>query len=300
MNALSPEPAADTVVEPVVAPVAAVVAEPAAVAPATDPAPDPAANATPEDWRKEHSGDDEKKLARLGRYSTIGDALDAGLEAQDKLRTTRSTALPEEATDEQLAEYRAANNIPATAGEYDLTLSDGLVIGENDKPMVDSVLEAMHGTNASNEQVSSVLDAYYKGQAAQIEAVAVKDDTDRSGALEALKEEWGPDYHGNKNALQSLINQIPEDSRDAFANARMPDGTALLNDPGMLMFLADVSRKTNPAATVVPNAANPVQAIADEKSTIEALMAENSPKYWKDEAMQARYRQLIDAEDGLK
>ena len=72
-----------------------------------------------------------------------------------------------------------------------------------------------------------------------------------------------------------------------------------MNNPEMLMFLADMSRKTNPAATVVPNSTNPVGAIKDEISTIEALMKADDPKYWKDEGMQARYRELLTAQEGM-
>ncbi len=278
-------------------------ADPAPAPAPADPAPaDPAPAPAPadDDWRKVLAGDDEKMMGRLSRYSTQNDAIKAGLEAQDKLRTTRSNTLPNNATDEQLAEYREQNGIPATFGEYDIALDDGLVIGEDDKAMVDSVLEAMHGTNATQDQVKSVLNAYYAGQEAQIEAIGEKDNNDKNTALDALKDEWGPDFNGNKNALQSLINQIPEGSREGFLNARMADGTAMLNDPGMLMFLADISRKTNPAATVVPNAENPGQVIASEKKEIEGWMQTNDAKYWKDEAVQDRYRKLLTAEDGMK
>lgn len=271
-------------------------ADPAPNDPPADPAPVvPAAD----DWRKGYAGDDDKIMKRLGRYSTQNDFIKAGLEAQDQLRTTRSSTLPENPTDEQLAEYREQNGIPKTFGEYDMTLADGLVIGDDDKPMVDGILEAMHGANATNVQVQSMLNAYYQGQEAQIAAGEERDNIDRGAALEELKEEWGPDYHSNKNALSAIINQIPESARDQFINARMPDGTAMLNNPEMLMFLADMSRKTNPAATVVPNSSNPVGAIKDEIKTIEALMAADDPKYWKDEAKQARYRELLTAQEGL-
>ncbi len=275
--------------------------DPAPLDPPADPAPAPApADPAPAgDWRKDFAGDDEKMMKRLGRYSTQNDMMKAGLEAQDQLRTTRSTALPENATDEQLAEYREQNGIPATFGEYDLTLTDGLVVGEDDKALVDGVLEAMHGANATNAQVQAVLNSYYASQEASIAAVEEQDNTDRGTALEALKEEWGPDYHSNKNALAAIVNQIPEGAREQFTNARMADGSALMNNPEMLMFLADMSRKTNPAATVVPNSSDPAGAIKGELATIEALMAADSPKYWKDEAMQSRYRELLTAQEGM-
>lgn len=272
--------------------------------PPSDPPSDPPADPPPsdppaDDWRKDYAGDDDKMLKRLGRYATQKDMIKAGLEAQDQLRTTRSTALPENATDEQLAEYREQNGIPKTFGEYDLTLADGLVIGDDDKVMVDGVLEAMHGTNASNAQVQAVLNSYYAGQEAAIAAQEEQDNTDRGSALEVLKEEWGPDYQGNKNALSAIINQIPESAREQFLNARLGDGTAMLNNPEMLMFLADMSRKTNPAATVVGNNPDPTGAIKNELATLNEWMKNQDDRYWKDDSAQARWRELTDAKDAM-
>jgi len=49
----------------------------------------------------------------------------------------------------------------------------------------------------------------------------------------------------------------------------------------------------------VPGAgANAGQAIADEIATIERTMRENRPAYNRDERMQARYRQLLEAREG--
>lgn len=272
--------------------------------PPSDPPSDPPADPPPSDppaadWRKDLAGDDEKMMKRLGRYSTQNDAIKAGLEAQDKLRTTRSTALPDNATDEQLAEYREQNGIPKTFGEYDMTLADGLVIGEDDKAMVDGYLEAMHGENASQAQITAGLNAFYNMREAEIADLEVQDNTDRGSALEALKEEWGPDYHGNKNALSAIVNQIPESVREEFTNARLADGTALMNSPEMLMFLADMSRKTNPAATVVGNNPDPSGAIKNELATLNEWMKTQDDRYWKDDSAQARWRELTDAKDAM-
>ena len=261
-----------------------------------DPPSDPPAPAPAPDWRKEYAGDDEKMFKRLSRYSTQNDVIKAGLEAQDTLRTTRSNTLPDNPTDEQMTEYRANNGIPPTAGEYDLTLSDGLVIGDDDKPMVDAYLEAMHGANSSTSQIQAGLSAFFAVREAEIAQVAEKDETDKQSALSAVKDEWGPDFHANKNALQSFLNQIPEDSRDAFANARMGDGTALLNDPGMLMFLSDLSRKTNPDAHVMPSSDNPAGDMVNEIKTLKGWMDANDPRYWGDKEAQSRYLTLLEAE----
>jgi len=250
-----------------------------------------------DNWRQALAGEDEKALSQLERFSTPNDLYDSYRQAQDKISKGQAKTLPEEPTDEELSAWREANGIPAKADAYDLTLDDGLVIGEDDKPIVNNMLTAMHGANINQDQAKAVMNAYYTMERDQIAAVADKDETDKTEAVQRLRDEWGPDFAGNKNALTSILNMVPEAVRDSFKGGRMADGTAMMNSPEMLMFLADMSRKTNPAATVVPNADNPGQAIADEIKDIEAKMGTKD----YDDAMQARYRKLQMAQNpGMK
>mgnify|MGYP000100175251 CR=1 FL=1 len=60
--------------------------------------------------------------------------------------------LSEAPTDEELAEYRKANNIPEAPDKYDLTFDSGLVIGKEDKPIVDSFLKYAHDNHYDNDR----------------------------------------------------------------------------------------------------------------------------------------------------
>ena len=203
------------------------------------------------DWRAEGSKGDEKILGRLGRYKSLGDFVNAGIEAQNALRERDTKLLPKDATEEQLAEWRVNNGIPETPDKYELSLDDGLVIGEDDKPMVDSVLAEMHKVNATPEMVSAAINAYYRSTEQQAAMISEKDQSDAASALEVLRGEWGEaDRKQNYAAIKSLLNQIPEEARDKLANARLGDGTAMFNSPEMLAWFADVSRKLNPAVTL--------------------------------------------------
>lgn len=92
---------------------------------------------------------------------------------------------------------------------------------------------------------------------------------------------------------------MPEEIRTDFVDARMADGTALLNSAPLMTFLADISRKTNPAATVVPDSLNPSTTVSDEITKIETMMSDEPDKYWEDGKVQARYRELLDARDQM-
>ena len=272
--------------------------------PSADPSPSASADPAPaepsgldENWRRKAAGENGKMAKWLGRYSTVEDALSAGFEAQATLRSTRSNVLPDDPSEEQLAEWRAENGIPAKPEEYQL--ADGLVVGEADKPVLDAVLAAMHKENATPGQVNAAVNAYYEAKKQEIADVEIRDTGDKNDITQTLRDEWGPDFHSNKNAVHSLINQFPEDSRELLMNARLSDGMALMNHPGIVMTLADLSRKTNPAATVVPNANDPVTAISDELASIRKTMRDNPQEYWKDDRMQARHRELLGAEENM-
>ena len=52
------------------------------------------------------------------------------------------------------------------------------------------------------------------------------------------------------------------------------------------------------AGDLVPVADLSAPAVAAEIDTIEGLMRDMSPRYWRDEAVKARYRDLLDAQEG--
>jgi hypothetical protein len=299
------DPVVDPVIDPAAdpAPSTTPTPEPVAQDPApapNDPPPATAADSWGEDWRQKIAGDDEKWMKQLDRYSTPQAMAEALRNAQEKIRSGQAKSLPDNPTDEQMAEWREQQGIPESFDKYDLKLEDGLIIGDDDKPMVDAFLEAMHGKNATPDQVNAGLNAYYKMQEAQIQQIEQQDNTDKETALQSLRDEWGPDFQSNRNALMSLMNGIPEAAKEMFMNARLADGTAMLNSPDLLMWMADLSRKTNPAATVVPNSNNPSQAINDELKQLNGWMATGDKRYWKDEGAQARWRQLTEAQENMK
>ena len=84
----------------------------------------------------------DKKLKKLGRYASPQAALDALFNAQARISSGELKApLKEDATPEEKAAWRAENNIPETPDKYELKLSDGLIVGDADKPLVDDFLK---------------------------------------------------------------------------------------------------------------------------------------------------------------
>jgi sulfite reductase alpha subunit-like flavoprotein len=257
-----------------------------------------------DDWRVRMAGGDEKELKRLGRYATEADVYKAYRELEKKKSSGELRApLPENPTPEQLAEWRKDHGIPESPDKYDLTFDNGIVIGEHDKPLIDKFVSKMHGENASPAQVKAALASYYEILGEQQQALAESDSDFKEQALEGLREEWAGDYKRNLNAVNGLLQSLPEETRLAFETARTADGKLIGNDPAVIKWLAQTAYEINPAATIMPSSLNnPGQAINDEIASLEKLVGDKQSDYWKGPNAaknQARYLELLTARDKI-
>ncbi len=80
----------------------------------------------------------------------------------------------------------------------------------------------------------------------------------------------------------------------------MPDGRAVANDPDMMRALITWAKEINPVGTVVPSGGDQTGAIETEIDKIRQVMRTDRRAYDKDEKMQERFRQLLEARDKRK
>lgn len=249
-----------------------------------------------EDWRSRLSGGDEKILKYLGKFqSEAAFAADAKKKNDALLNKASAPKLPENPTPEELAAYRKEMGIPDKPEDYLTSLPNGLVVGDDDRPFVDQFLEKMHGVNAHPSVTAAALDAYYGIVEEQETAQAEADSNADMECVTALKDEWGADYKRNANVLRSFLGTMPESVAEAITQARGPDGKILSMNADVIKWLTGKALEENPLATVVPGFSDQPKAIEDEIASIEKVMRENRPEYNRDEKMQARYRELIEA-----
>ena len=282
--------------------------------PATPPAGDPPATPPadrgtappqdwPDDWRVKLSPDG-KHSKTLDRFASPNALLDSYLALRGKVDSgeLKSTSpYPDKGKPEEQTAWRKAHGIPESAEGYTPKFADGLVIGEEDKPFVDDFLKAAHATNATPDQVNGLLRWYYGNQEKALDAQQEKDANYLKDSEDTLRAEWGGEYRTNVNTIQGLVDTIPADIKDAFMNARLGDGTALLANPSMVRWLVHTARTVNPVATVVPGAgANIAGAIDDEITAIEKVMRTDRKTYNNDPKMQERLRVLYGAREKAK
>lgn len=274
---------------------------PAPAAPvAGDPPADPPAVTWPENWRELKANGDEKTLKRLQRYASPSAAIDALFEAQTRIsKGDLLPSLKENATPEEISDYRVAHGIPAEPAGYEINLPNGLVIGEADRPLVDEFLAKAHGSNMHPAQVNEALGWYFdRAEQARV-AQEARDTESRMMTEDELRAEFGPDYRINVKIANEMLDGAPGDLKTKLLAGRLADGTLIGNNPDVIRWLSKLSREMNPIGTVVPGSGtNAVQAVETEMAGLKKLMGDRNSEYWKGPLApknQARYKQLVEA-----
>lgn len=281
--------------------------------------PEPAKPYWPEDWRQkaaEHASAGDKKAyeRELKRLERIADP--AGLygmyrEAEGKLTSGRLIPRPgKDAKPEEIAEFHKALGVPEKVEDYfkDLKLENGAVLGDQDMPVAKSFAEAVHQAGAPPQVVNKALNWYFKNQEEQAAQLDERDDTFRREAEKALKEELGPSFKRKTNAISALFDVAPggadvKNENSLYARlmgGRMADGQIVGNDPDMVRFLVALAMDKNPSVSVVEDGDQSGKSIDSEIESIEKRMREDRPGYFKDDKMQARYRELIDVRSKIQ
>jgi hypothetical protein len=287
---LAPAPVPDPIHEPTPTPI-------------PDSAPEPDKGIWPEDWREkyvEQHGGDPKLLKRLQRYASPQAAFDALFAAQAKISSGQiSTPLKPDATPEEKAEWREVNGIPAKPEDYKVTLPNGLVFAERDKPTVDAFLQRAHEQNYTPAQVNDALGFYAEQQERAEQDLLANDLGTQQACEDILREEYGPEYRRNLQAASELLAGVPGDIKDKLLNGRLEDGTPIGNSPEVIRWLVGLARELNPIGTVVPGSgSNAVQALESEMDGLRKMMGDYKSEYWKgpnSQKHQARYKELLEA-----
>lgn len=294
---------------PVAAPAAApVITEPTGTPPiggppAGTPPSEPATPASewPEDWRQKYASGDEKKLKKLERYGSPQAALDALFNAQSRISSGELKApLAPDATPEEKTAWRLDNGIPEEPSGYDLTLPNGLIVGEADKPFVDDFLAVAHEGNFKQEDVSRALSWFFDKQETMVAEQAARDTEVRMKTFDQLRDEFGPGYKNEVKIAYAVLDNAPEGVRESFLAGRLADGSLIGDSPEIIRWLNTLSRELNPVGVVVPGSgSNAVQAVEAERDSLRQMMGDRKSDYWRKgpvgDKLQARYRDLTTA-----
>lgn len=240
--------------------------------------------------------------SQLGRYASLDDALLAGFSAQEKIRSGKAKeTLAEDATPEEISEWRAANNIPESPDKYEIAPVDGYKWSEADAPALMKLKETGHALNLGQKEVNGIAQLYaglvQEAKEAREEAIADLDATTAQETRDVLRDELKGEYKPAITVAKRLLSDtdvFPNGLGDALAQARLPNGRRIINDPAILKFLIETARERYGEGSMITGQA--AEAAASEEAEIEALMNKDIAAYrtqpWKNTGKTASERML--------
>ncbi len=247
----------------------------------------------PDDWQRNIIGADDKLAKDIAKFDSPKAIYESYRALQAKLSAgDLRPALPKDPKPDELTAWRKEHGIPEKPEGYDLA---DLKIPDKDKPFVSSIVAKLHEANASPDVVKAAVATYYGEQERYVQERLAKDVEERQVGTDALNQEWGGNFRRNVNLVEGLLAKFPSAVRDAIKTARAPDGTLLFNQPDVMRGFLAAALESNPAGIVVPAAGGDLGKTAlEEYRDIKKLMRENRVAYNKDDAKQARMRDLIE------
>lgn len=261
----------------------------------------------PSNWREIMAGGNDKFLATLNRFDSPANVFKSWANMRQQRDTGEVVrAKPEGDPNDpvfqrEMNEWRAQAGIPEKPEGYLDKVPDGLVFGENDKPLLDGFLKDMHAKDVPPAYVHEALRWYKANEERIVNDRAEADRQHRAVAEDNLRAEWGPEYRPIMNGVHALISTYgSQDLAEELYSARLADGTPLGDHPSFLKFMAALNREINPTGTVAPAGKTQAQALDDRIGELKKMMSDKNSDYWKGpnrDALQAEYRGLIEQRD---
>jgi hypothetical protein len=216
--------------------------------------------------------------------------------------------LPDDATPEQLTAYRKENGIPEKPEGYLETLPAEIkaTLDDDGKEAVTPYLSLMQKHNLSPQAAAEFVQMRQAELHRQVDARLALDETLRSQTEETLRADWGNSYKPEINNIQTLLDGLPVEVRNALLDARTPNGNGLFASPETVKAFAQLARQVNPYSVPIGSDGGSLdqKGVDTRIEQIESYMGaqRGTPewdKYWKSEKTQAEYRDLLTAREKM-
>lgn len=202
-------------------------------------------------WRGTWAGDDAKKKAFAERHTDMTSVADSAYAASQKiaeLSTIAKGVLPKDATPEQITQYRKDNGIPEKPEAYlDALPADVKAsLADQDKAIITPYLAKLQELNIPPGTAAQLIALRQTEVDRQINARTVADSSLRTQTEDLLRQEWGNNYRAEINNINGFLSGYSEEVREAFLQARTPDGNPLVGTPAVIKALAQMARTIAP------------------------------------------------------
>ena len=257
------------------------------------------------DWREEFSGGDEKLKGVISRYRSPKDVAKALADAKKFIRDNRAGvhALSDDASEEEIAEFRKAMGVPETAKDYEISWADNGEPSPEDAAILESFADAMHQNNATPKQLQAAVDWYNDQVRSQQQAARENQYETQVETQTTLKSEWGGEYKANLNAIkQFTVAQLDGDEEAAtdLFQTRLSDGS-LLGDhlPFIKMLATPAVDYVGPNAIFSGDTARTTHTLEERKD--ELLQLRNTdPNRYKSAPVQSELAKIYDKLEKLE
>lgn len=252
----------------------------------------------PEDWRERMAGDNKQLLGWLKRHSSPKSLAEGGYTMRQKLSAgDLLPALPEKATPEELTSWREKNGIPTKAEGYLENLPEGVVLGDEDKPIINEFAAAALAENTPPKAFKALIAQYYKLNEKLASEQHEADKNTWRESEDALRAEWGPEFRGKTGRMTRYLDNLPGGLGELLKDARLGDGTKLMGNQKALRWLDGMLSETDPMGTVVGTTGTVGSGPAERLGELQKLMRDQKSEYYvgpNANKLQAEYRNLLD------
>ena len=263
----------------------------------------------PEKWRNEMA-EDEKEVPQLERYATPKDVWKKARELEKRISSGEyklNKPFPEKGTPEEQNIWRKEAGLPEAPEKYELKDKNGLPLKDEVKGEILPFLKHAHSRNIPPAIVNEIVNYEIEQAAAQEKADADEDAKEAQVCEDALRKQWGNEnFRRNQSLVENFLASAPQALRDMLGKTRLPNGALMKNDPTVQMWMLSRQLEIDPVTTLTPNGSGNVATSLDDRiKAIEGWMkaprgtAEGN-KYWKDEKVQAEYRDLLSARERVQ
>jgi hypothetical protein len=252
------------------------------------------------------AGDDAKAIERLARFKTPADLFKSYTEAEAKLRTrAEPVKLAENATPEQIAEFRKAQGVPDVAADatpdkfmdaYGIKIPDGIQLGEVEKGMLGDFAKQMHSAHMPPTAVKQATDFWFKAQAANEQAIRQIDVAREKEWIPQAKELIGKDYDGLvAGANEYLTQMVPDEAaRNEILNARLPGGGLISAHPAFIQIMTTAAAQNGFTDRIeAASFESSGKSLEQQQQEIEALNNTDRAKY-NLPAIQAKLTKILE------
>jgi hypothetical protein len=166
----------------------------------------------PDEWRSLMTGGDEAGLKLAEKYADPAAIWQKLMNQEQVIRRGAhkvAPTLPENATEEQVAEYRKALGVPETPDGYELKFAEDLKPTEADNEMLNGFLADMHRQNIPPGPAKAAFDWYQAQVKRAGEEQAASQQRQRHTNELTLRKEYGADYMRNLGLADEFLDAYP-------------------------------------------------------------------------------------------